>query len=172
MAFETFVFAWLMAQPMHVTDLDEPEFNEPDRLSRMSQIAEAVTIVGDGSRITVATLLVTMKRESAFRWDVQSGNCPSASRPKSECDGGAARGLAQLHRPSAYPKERWMSWAGPEYLNLVYSLTQAKAMIDGAFSSCRSLEGAISRYATGNLCYWSGAQERADEIRALAARIR
>jgi hypothetical protein len=162
MSIETALLSWLLLQPVHKTDI-----GEPDRFSRMSQIAEAIAVVSAGNRLMAASLAIVAREESAFRRDVQEGSCPAHL-----CDRGAARGLPQLHRPPVVPVSVWLGWAGESYQNTLAAFSQAANMLRAGRHKCGDIDGAISYYATGGHCTaYTGAKRRADMIRQLAGRL-
>lgn len=161
MNLEAAILTWLMQRPVHKSDI-----GEVDRLSRMSQVAEAVGVVSGGNRLMAASLLVIADEESAFRRDVQTGNCP-----KHECDEGRARSAYQLHRPSTVSREEWLGWAGPDYHNVLGATIQASRLLYAGRHKCGNLEGAMAYYATGGKCEWSRAKARADRVLMLAGKL-
>lgn len=155
------LLSWFLNQPVHSTDT-----SEPDRLSRLSQVSEAIGVVSAGNRLLAATLAVMAVEESGLRRDVHHGECPALL-----CDRGRARGLWQLHRHPVVPRDVWMGWAGDEYSNTLSAATQAAAMLRAGFARCGTQEGAISYYATGGSCRWTGASDRAEKARRLAGKL-
>lgn len=158
---EAALFSWLMAQPIHSSDRDEP-----DRLSRLSQVSEAIGVVSGGNRLLAATLAILAVEESGLRRDVHRGQCPDLL-----CDRGKARGLWQLHRPPVVSQDVWMGWAGESYQNTLASASQAANMLRAGLSKCKTTEGALSYYGTGYTCFWTGAYPRAAKARRLAGRL-
>lgn len=161
MILEEALLAWLMSRPIHKSDI-----GEVDRLSRLSQVAEAIGVVSGGNRLMAASLLVIADEESAFRRDVQTGNCPAH-----ECDEGRARSAFQLHRPSTVSREAWLSWAGPDYANIFGAALQASKLLYAGRHKCGNIEGAMAYYATGGRCEWSRAKARADRVVQLAGKL-
>lgn len=158
---ETALIAWLMAQPIHSTDV-----GEPDRLSRLSQVSEAIGVVSGGNRLLAATLAVLAVEESGLRRDVHHGQCPALL-----CDKGKARGLWQLHRPPVVPQGVWVGWAGESYQNTLAAASQAATMLRSGLAKCKTTEGALSYYATGGSCLWMGGTDRAAKARRLAGKL-
>jgi hypothetical protein len=108
-----------------------------------------------------------MREESGLRRDVQEGRCP----PR-QCDHGRARGLPQLHWPPAYPRERWIGYAGEGYGPLLLSAIQAANMLRAGRHACGDIGGAFAYYGTGGNCYvYPRAAERARMTIELAGRL-
>jgi hypothetical protein len=158
---EEAILAWLMAQPIHKTDV-----GEVDRLSRLSQVAEAIGVVSGGNKLLAASLMIQAREESGLRRDVQVGQCP----PKL-CDQGAARSLWQLHRPSIAPIGTWMGWAGPDYGNVLAAATQAARALRAGRAMCGNIEGAFAIYATGHSCHRETSRRRAAMAVELAGKL-
>jgi len=137
-----------------------------DAISGMSERAsctgsfakdEGCSRVWDGSPKELAMLLVTIGyHETHFSKRIHEGRCLVG-----ECDGGAARGLWQLHQSSLCPWKAWsqITDASPKATRLgAYS---AAAVLGLGARKCKgSIEGAISIYATGSSCTWKGAKAR------------
>lgn len=160
---ETAILAWLLAQPRHSTDIDEPDDH---RLTRMSFLAESIGIASNGSRTMAAALLMLAREESGLRRDVQEGQCPPHL-----CDRGRARSPFQLHRPPSVPHEVWIGWAGAEYGNVQAAAIQAASMLRAGAAKCRGIAGSFAYYATGGQCRYSAAEKREAMTREIERRM-
>lgn len=100
-----------------------------------------------------AALVATGYYESRFSRRIHEGDCLPH-----ECDRGKAVGLWQT----------WSLWFDVEQsrgvgtdadATFISARAAAQALADGR-RNCASLRGALSWYATGNSCRWSGARKR------------
>jgi len=158
------ILALLLAYPRHAEDAAEPALA---RVGRLADHADSIALVSlaatcqgpwrdtecrrrwRGSPVSLAALLArTAYEETGLSARIHRGEC----RP-GECDGGAARGPL-WERIDASPEG---TLAGAWAATLIYS---------GAAWYCRDSEdwraGAVSAYATGSSCAWSGAPDRVD----------
>lgn len=156
----------------------------PERAARMHIVDDAIITVVDeltctnqpedcvrkwhGTRKELAFMLVAQgDKESNFARNVHEGRCF-----KRQCDPYYVieRGIALVRHRSASPwqlqpnkiftTEMWEAsqHATPEAT--VIAARQAARKLIGGYAECKSLEGAISHYATGNSCQWKEAGKR------------
>lgn len=107
-------------------------------------------------------LLTTAQHESHFALRIHEGKC----RP-GECDGGRARSLWQLHRNARMKPGEWESLAGTSQEATDLGARLAAGLLRGARASCGDAEGALSLYARGGGCKWSGARQRVEWMRRM-----
>lgn len=121
-----------------------------------------------GSTKELETLLVTQGfMESRFAQRVHEGRCQVRI---GECDGGRARSVWQLQASGLVPREAWVNLEGTSYERTRAAAWYAIQVLYRARNACGSIEGAISRYATGRSCRWTPAKKRVDFYRRLLAR--
>lgn len=65
----------------------------------------------------------------------------------------------------------WQSWHPDRSGGYEGQTKRAARHLRWALSECGTLEGAVSLYATGNRCEWSGASERAEYARKVESRL-
>lgn len=127
MSIEAAILTWLLAQPVHHTDV-----GEPDRLSRLSQVAEAIGVVSNGNRLLAAQLLVQGSQESGWRLDVAECRCPHPL-----CDRNKSKGYYQLRPLMGNGSE----WCGTSFEVQLAAATRAMVFFRGktveeGFRSC------------------------------------
>lgn len=110
-----------------------------------------------GARRLAAMLVAVGHHETRFSERFALGRC----RP-GECDGGRARGYYQLWRVSC---RRLFAVKVGSAEALRVSTGCAARLLDVAWLECRKrsgrgVYGALSRYAVGHGCSWSGAERR------------
>ncbi len=141
-------------------------------------IAECVPIWPLKKRGTLAGLTVGLGYfESGFLERIGASRCR-----KDECDavklpGGRvvhlARGYWQVHQTGLLTFDEWREARGSEAWPTFVQARLAIRVIVAAAGKCRHAEGevggAISAFATGGRCYWSGAPGRERIVRKLIA---
>lgn len=113
----------------------------------------------------LAALLVTQAYfESGFVRRVHAGRCLDY-----ECDPlrlptgrvvHQARGLWQIHASGPVTTEQWRGLAGLDYTRTNAAAYTAAGLLGAWEAKCRSIEGAISGFATGQRCAWRGTKRR------------
>ena len=135
-----------------------------ERLHDVSQVIAEVSLQTPDPWRTARLLLVVGYHESRFSAEVGAGGC-SRVTSGSWCDGGRARSYWQLWQVSC--PELWELPAGSRE-STRQAAECASRHLWGGYRACkkRGLDqesawiGAISRYAVGHGCYWSGAEAR------------
>ena len=130
------------------------------RARALTPVAEAIA-EESSSPAEAARLIALGLHESRFAVSVVRDGC--SGLPASACDHRRARGAWQLH--TAACSEAYEHRAGTE-ASIHAEARCAVKLMRGYMSSCREhgatpAEGAFSGYATGGLCHWRGAEERA-----------
>ena len=148
-----------------------------EREARMTLIADAITDASEhatctGAYVTdteckvqwtagvkelQALLTVIGYRETRFSQHVHEGKCKANT---GECDGGKARSPWQLHMTGFTPRDTWQKINEATKESTDLAAWSAAQILSYSYQHCRSIEGAISLYATGSNCTWSGAKYR------------
>lgn len=138
---------------------------------------EPCEVLWPGSREELAFLLVaTAHHESNFAQHIHEGACRTE---QGECDasrmqefpGGPvkhyARSLSiwQIQKFDIPPQDWDKIRAGVQGTSA--AAWHAARRLSSGYRACKSLEGAISRYATGKSCEWKGAAGRVKTLRAM-----
>lgn len=168
---KTTLLVILMALPIRGSDA------APELEPRMRVVADAVAVasVADDwpdSRESLAGLLVSIGYyESGYSRRIGEGRCgPNECDAVRGADGRIwhrARSYWQIQQSALVPLDDWrrMVGTGPEPVRLAAS-TAARLLVHGRLR-CGTQSGAVSLYATGKTCRWSGATQRV----ALARRV-
>lgn len=179
------ILSILLGLPISPRDQLPESFDE--HLARMDTVATAIESVANRAAcyqqeepckpvladrfLAAAVLLVQGRRESAFRRDIQLGQCR-----EHECDvyNGVhrARGTFQLHRAPTESLEQWQSYAGA---NLESAAWRTITLWSGGAHRRQGLElhCGFQRLAHGGRICWSdGGKDRAAEAVRVAARLR
>lgn len=123
--------------------------------------------------LAAAVLLVQGRRESAFRRDIQLGQCRAHECDRDRKTGFArARGTFQLHRAPTESLEQWEQYAGPDIQSAAWRII---TLWSGGAHRRQGLElhCGFQRLAHGGRICWSdGGKDRAAETVRVAARIR
>lgn len=155
-----YILALLLTFPAHWDDrhTETPEA----RRARVEVVAQAIdeavrATPWPGSKRELAALLaVTADGESGgLALRIHAGKC----RPK-ECDHGRAVSLWQLHASKLVPLEEWERMGGTDLEATTLAAMAAARVYLSHRKACGDLRGAISLYATGSTCDWSGADDR------------
>lgn len=94
--------------------------------------------------------------ESGLARHVHEGRC----RVKiGECDHGRARSPWQLQYTELVGEDWWQMRGSDQRATSIAAIGAATVLSVG-LNGCRTLEGAISMYATGKSCRWAGAEPR------------
>ncbi len=108
------------------------------------------------SQVDLAVLLLAkgfMESAYASRWHL--GDCRGA-----EWDHGTSQSLWQLKQARWMTEAPWSSITGHDLTSTTMAAWYAAWALSYGYRHCRDLEGAISIYARGNTCRWSGAAHR------------
>jgi len=147
----------LAGMRQHESDAHE---SEAQKLARLLPVASAIDAAT--SDIHERAILVALgQHESHFARYVLDGRCSDGPRGKRECDSGRAVGPWQIWRLAQRDV--------PDDLAAQASI--AVRLLRGYRRTCGSLEGALSMYARGGLCTWSGAAGRVRTVRAVEAKM-
>lgn len=116
-------------------------------------------------------LLLVMKGwwESRFALHIHQDKC----RVKiGECDAGRAKSPWQLQMSLSLPSKDWSRIGGVDKTSTMLAASAAAVVLVRSYGRCKTLEGAISLYATGKSCKWSKAKDRLLYFRRLQAKAR
>lgn len=161
-----FIFAMLMTLAPYAGDIE----TEKERAVRLSVIAKAIetsstTIKWSGSQRELATLLIVQGwSESRFAKHVHEGKCRVK---QGECDAGRAVSPWQLHAGYSFRRAEWKSAEGADLKATTVAAKRAAQVLSRGRNFCKSIQGAISLYATGASCRWKGAASRLSLFRRL-----
>ena len=161
------VLAALLALPRYTFD---PPESETDRAARLGVVADAIASASR-TRTEEASLVAIVKHESAGSMLVQLGRCAELPRGQ-RCDGGAARGLFQLHRaacPAAYALPEGSVESIRAEAQCAIRLLRWNAQ-RGKEHTLTPLRAAFAGYAARDW-HWKGAEERERTVRAVLARM-
>jgi hypothetical protein len=113
--------------------------------------------------------LLSMKawKETALAARWHAGDC----RGK-ECDGGTSMSPWQLKRAAYMVEAPWEAIIGTDLTATTWGAWYAARALSCGYNRCRSVEGAVSVYATGGSCDWSGAPGRVRLAQAINLQIR
>lgn len=169
-----FILATLLMFPAFWGDRDE---TPGDRQARVELVARAIdeavrTTPWPGSkREQAAVLAVKAVRESGgLARHIHASKCRLEI---GECDRGRAVSLWQLHVSKQLPPEQWERLKGDDLEATTRAAKAAARALLSARRACGDLRGAISLYATGSTCDWSGADARVQDVnRALKKNAR
>jgi hypothetical protein len=142
----------------HHTDQDESAETRAERLAEIAAAIDAAvseTNYPGSKRELQALLLAVGKHESHFSRDVCSG--------KRLGDKGRAFGCWQSH-----DKDR-SGGVAADAQRAALALARAARHCGG--TATERVRGALSLYARGNSCSWSGAGERIDTVRAVSRQL-
>lgn len=139
----------LQTFPVYTGDKSEP----PDeRLARLTEIAEAID-AATPDKHERALLIAVAWHESRFAAYVQHDHEPCSKGHDGRCDSGRAYSLWQVH--------------GTDRTGGVLAMAElARRQLRYGARKCRgktleeTVRGAVSLFATGSRCSWSGADER------------
>lgn len=116
-------------------------------------------IFGDAN-LAAAFVTVKAKSETDLRKNVHADECKRwECDPKKWRAGGVvqvapqARSLWQMHRPKTWSDERWEGISGLSQEATDNAAWEAMKMLAGAYGVCGTIEGALTRFATGNTCH-------------------
>lgn len=189
MLFRETILALMLGLPAYQLDREEPR----ERRERLDVIAQAIA---DASRratctdqyasdscqrrwpresLDLAVLLVTQAySESRLARNIHEGKCRSY-----ECDPvrsastgrvrHRARSLWQIHRIEPIETE-WESMQGTDLVSTTAAAWAAAKLLSRGYRACRSIAGAVTRYAGIDGCMWSEAQGRARMFEGLRLR--
>jgi hypothetical protein len=179
----------MLGLPAPYRDPEPPE----ERQTRLMTIAQAVTEASHratctedyaveecerlwpGQPLDLALLLITQAySESRLARNVHAGDCrPYECDPfKSRSTGKVvhrARSLWQIHHTRPVDAE-WDRMVGVDEESTGYAAWAATKMLSLAYHACRSIPGAISRYAGWRRCDWPGAARRTQLFEVLRQR--
>ena len=134
------------------------------------------TRVWSGRREDLAALLVTQGWwESKFAERIGAGRCRSF-----ECDPLVLRDGRVLHRSRHYwqlqtssfvPRHLWNDLVGTEYEPTTLAAHAAAVVLGEGLKRCGSVPGAISFYAGGGKCAWSGMTTRVAMFRSVRSKL-
>jgi hypothetical protein len=109
----------------------------------------------------LARLIAVGKFESAYALHIHEGRCRTHI---GECDGGRARSPWQFQAvPAVYGvriKDFWHAYRGADQQSTDGAAYAAALILARSYENCRTWEGAIGQYATGNACRWAYAPAR------------
>jgi hypothetical protein len=173
-------------------DLRDRE-TEEERLARMTTISHGIQYAVEGSTCSdhpyedcdrewlyseheLAALLVTIGyHETRFARHVHEGQCMPHECDAVRMPGGGvyhrARSSWQMHRISLVRGDEWAEMLGTSLHATRTAATVAARILSFSAMRCGSIEGAISSYATGTTCRWSGAAPRMRTYRRFLKRI-
>jgi hypothetical protein len=183
------IFAILLTLPQYENDINvETQQQHQDRLETFSYaIAEAshesvcennnnAKFCWTKTELELSMLLVSKAwHETKFSQHVHAGKCnpgecdtvwktwtsPKTQQQVKYAAYYKARSNWQIHRNSTYvSQEEWKNMSGTSLLSTKTSAIVAARMLGFTYDRCKTLTGAISLYATGKSCKWSGAQNR------------
>ncbi len=141
--------AQLQTFPVYTGDKSEP----PDeRLARLTELADAI----DASTTKPherALLIAVAWHESRFARYVQLDHEPCSKGHDGRCDGGRAFGPIQLHGTNRDLTLQQQFERGLRQLRYGAAKCQGKTLEE-------TVRGAVSLFATGSRCSWSGADAR------------
>jgi hypothetical protein len=164
-----------------------------ERQARLTTIAQAITEASyratcsqdyeveecqrlwPGQPLDLALLLITQAySESRLARNVHAGECrPYECDPfKSRSTGKVvhrARSIWQMHHTRPVHDE-WDRMVGVDEESTGYAAWAATKMLSYAYNACRSIPGAISRYAGWRRCDWPGAVRRTQLFEVLRQR--
>ena len=183
----------LLGLPAHHLD----EESEDQRQARLEIVADAIVDAVDratcqgrysdeaceriwpGAKLDLAVLLVTQAYwESRLAQNIHEGNCRSY-----ECDPHTnPRTGKREHRSRTMWQIQYSSLVAAEWDRMIGATPEATRaaawaatkLLSRGYRSCRTISGAISRYAGLGRCTWSGAAQRAhhyEQLRLKATRI-
>lgn len=171
------ILLWL---PPYYADEEAPEARE----ARLGRVAVAIHSAGASltcaaadaeddcrpkwrrSRTELELLLLTQGFwESRYARHVHRGNCLPH-----ECDEGRARSPWQLQRGGHLGPEVWLKINDDTQGATSLAALHAGIALSRAYSRCRTVPGAVSMYATGKRCTWSGTAERLSWLKRVRAR--
>ncbi|MFC1641890.1 hypothetical protein ACFL5O_04260 [Myxococcota bacterium] len=188
------LLALMMGLPAHHLDQED----DVTRRARLGVIAQAVRDaamratcrdeyaqpecgqVWPGSPLQLALLLVTEAYwESRLSRNIHQGQCRSfecdpVRSPRTGRIEHRARTLWQVHRSAPIAAE-WDQMIGVDLRSTRMAAWAATKLLSFGYRSCRTVSGAISRYAGVRRCDWSGATRRVAMFESLerrAARLR
>jgi hypothetical protein len=159
------LLAILIALPPWHGDTEQPEARGV-RLHRIAvAIDEAATTLTAGKRplwrggeAELEWLLVSQGFwESRFAQHVHEGRCR-----KHECDHGRSRSVWQLQMGGHLGPETWHKLNSDSWTSTRLAALHAGRALALCKRKCRTTHGAVSMYATGSRCNWSGAKRRLD----------
>lgn len=167
-----------------------PDAADPDHYGRLANVAGGIELASDwatcsgawrslpctrqwpGPRTQVAAVLYAIgDGETGFRWRYQAGHCRI-----DECDGRVlfdgvsipkSAGPFQVQRARAIPPEWHAAFIGTTPTAAVHQCLGAARAISIHRRSCKTIRGALSGYATGKSCDWSGADARERRYRVV-----
>jgi hypothetical protein len=183
------IFAILLTLPQYENDINvETQQQHQDRLETFSYaIAEAshesvcennnnAQFCWTKTELELSMLLVSKAwHETRFSQHIHAGKCnpgecdtvwktwtsPKTQQQVKYAAYYKARSNWQIHRNSTYvSQEEWKNMPGTSLLSTKTSAIVAARMLGFTYDRCKTLTGAISLYATGKSCKWSGARNR------------
>jgi hypothetical protein len=183
------LFAILLTLPQYENDSNiETPSQHQDRLETFSNaIAQAshesvcennnnAAYCWHGSELELSMLLISKAwHETRFSQHIHAGKCNPGEcdtvwktliNPKTHAQIRyaayyKARSNWQIHRNYTYvSQEEWHNMPGTSLLSTKTSAIVAARMLGFSFDRCKTISGAISLYATGKSCKWSGARNR------------
>lgn len=147
-----------------VAQLQEPTSENQEKRAQ----ADKCLPLWHGSPRRLAFLLLTQAYfETRLAVHIHEGKCRVRI---GECDAGRATSLWQLHAGPQLSRGLWRKLSGTDLIATTGAAFEAARALSRGRNHCRSMEGAVSLYATGKTCSWRPAAQRVDFLTRLSER--
>lgn len=146
----------------------EPTSDSQEKKTEAEADAEECLPLWRGSPRRLAFLLLTQAYfETRLAVHIHEGKCRVRI---GECDAGRATSLWQLHAGPQLSRSLWRKLSGTDLIATTGAAFEAARALSRGRNHCRSVEGAVSLYATGKTCSWRPAAQRVNFLTRLVER--